>query len=83
MISMEDQASFLVQGEGTPAAWVAICTGEEMNDEESVVALAHPSNACRLVAAWALVDGLPTGKVEIAAKSEAVRKAIAQLILAA
>lgn len=54
MISVADQAAMLTD------EWCAIATGEHMNDEESVVALAHPSNARRIVACVNACAGLST-----------------------
>lgn len=49
-VPMDDQAKQLVGNIGTDRQWCAICTQDEDGIAE-VVALAHPDNARRIVAA--------------------------------
>lgn len=57
MIDLRDQIPLLAE---PGCEWRAIATGAFMNDTERVIALAHPSNAVRIVACVNACSGIPT-----------------------
>lgn len=52
------------QRETLPNDWRAVATGARPDDDDAVIALAHPDNARRIVAAVNAVAGIPTEELE-------------------